>query len=70
MIEMCWHREVVQWDQCIGNVKSFVCAECVSVDCNSKKSNKKEIAIDEIACKSCGKPVKVGMFCQYCGTRN
>lgn len=44
--------------------------QLLCVDCNSKKSNKKEIAIDEIACKSCGKPVKVGMFCQYCGTRN
>lgn len=40
------------------------------MDCNSKKLNKKEIVIDEIACKSCGKPVKVGMFCQYCETRN
>ena len=44
--------------------------QVLCVECNSKKSAKKEVAIDEIPCKSCGKPVKRGMFCQYCGTKN
>lgn len=44
--------------------------QLLCVECNSRKSNKSEIAVDEIACKKCGKAVKVGMFCQYCGTKN
>lgn len=44
--------------------------QVLCVECNSKKSAKKEVAMNEIICKNCGKPVKPGMFCQFCGTRN
>ena len=44
--------------------------QILCVECNSKKSNKKEIAVDEVSCCKCGKPVKIGLFCQYCGTKN
>ena len=44
--------------------------QILCVECNSKKSNKKEIAVDEVPCCNCGKPVKIGLFCQYCGTKN
>lgn len=44
--------------------------QVLCVECNSKKSAKSEFAVDEVPCKSCGKPVKRGMYCQYCGTKN
>ena len=44
--------------------------QMLCVTCNSKKSNKEEKATDEIYCCNCGKPVKRGLFCQYCGTKN
>lgn len=44
--------------------------QVLCVECNSKKSAKKEVATNEVTCKNCGKPVKLGMFCQFCGTRN
>lgn len=44
--------------------------QVLCVECNSKKSAKKEVAMNEITCKNCGKPVKPGMFCQFCGTKN
>lgn len=44
--------------------------QLLCVGCNSGKSDKKETAVTEIACKNCAKPVKPGMFCQFCGTKN
>lgn len=44
--------------------------QVLCVECNSKKSAKNEVATNEVTCKNCGKPVKIGMFCQFCGTRN
>lgn len=44
--------------------------QVLCVECNSKKSNHKEVANDEKPCINCGKAVKIGMFCQYCGTKN
>lgn len=44
--------------------------QVVCVQCNSAKSARKETAIDEVSCINCGKPVKRGMFCQFCGTKN
>lgn len=44
--------------------------QMVCVSCNSAKSGRKETAITEVPCKNCSKPVKPGMFCQFCGTKN
>lgn len=44
--------------------------QLVCVMCNGRKSNRKETAVDEVTCKNCGKPVRAGMFCQFCGTKN
>lgn len=44
--------------------------QVLCVACNSAKSAKKETASDEVPCRQCGKPVKAGMFCSFCGTKN
>lgn len=44
--------------------------QLLCVSCNSRKSNKKETATDECSCINCSKPVKRGMFCTFCGTKN
>lgn len=44
--------------------------QLLCVSCNSKKSARKEVAVDEVPCLNCGKPVKPGRFCQFCGTKN
>lgn len=43
--------------------------QMLCVECNSKKSSKKETALNEVPCCNCGKPVKIGMFCSFCGTK-
>ena len=46
--------------------------QMLCVKCNAKKLNKSEIPKkeEEYLCKNCGKPIKKGMFCQFCGTKN
>ena len=44
--------------------------QLLCIGCNSGKSAKKETAVNEVPCKNCAKPVKPGMFCQFCGTKN
>ena len=47
--------------------------QMLCVKCNAKKSNKSETPKkkdEEYLCRNCGKPIKKGMFCQFCGTKN
>lgn len=44
--------------------------QLLCIGCNLKKSNKSEIARDEVPCMNCGKGVIRGMYCSYCGIKN
>ena len=63
---VCDH--ITPWSKGGKTVKGNCQLLCVK--CNSSKSNKSEKPSNESTCINCGKPVKKGMYCQFCGTKN
>lgn len=59
---------IIPWSQGGKTIEGN--CQLLCVECNSKKSAKSEVAVNEVPCCNCGKPVKLGMFCQFCGTKN